>query len=718
MASVLFSTIGQAVGGPFGGALGALLGGTIDRSLFGPRRQRQRDLFEQRSAYGETIPRVFGRARQAGILIWGQPMQRSRSGGKGGDPARRGYTASFALALSSGPILEVGRIWADGREFRGSDGRFASPVEMRVHRGLANQPPDPLIVAAEGAGRAPAYRGLAYVVFENLALAEFGNRIPNFSFEIVADEDPPEQWLGELVRQADCEVGTVAAPGTLGFIADQPRWRDSAETLAAWLGAEPAYPGGRLRLGGAPRVLTIPASDLGAAPATGTPPAPPERSIATDRRPAAWSVSHFDPVRDYQRGLQTEWRPREGREEGLDGPFVATAEAARTVAATRMRRSEAGAETLECALPMRWMFVSVGDVVQVEGFPGRWRVVRRVIEAMVVTLTCEALAAAGPAGGLPADPGRSLPSPVVPAGPTTILALEPPVDPWDPATRPELIVAGGGGPGWSGANILFEGAGGAEPALLGSLPDGRWVGHLAAPLAGGPTDIWDERNTLLVELAGDADGPLSHTSEAVLAGANLLLVGEELLQFRTATPEGSNRYRLSGLLRGRGCTPVPPSGHPPGTVVGLLEPSGVVRRPIGVDEERRAAVLLAEGRGDPPGGTALPIALTAAGHAPLAPCHLRAERLPNGDLRFSWRARSRGWFPWGPDTLADAAAFACRIGGQADVTKTVEGQTLLWTAAEQVAATGSEVRSGSLQVIAIGPGPEPVRASPVLSFAF
>jgi hypothetical protein len=31
---------------------------------------------------------------------------------------------------------------------------------------------------AEGAGRAPAYRGLAYLVFEDLALAAFGNRIP------------------------------------------------------------------------------------------------------------------------------------------------------------------------------------------------------------------------------------------------------------------------------------------------------------------------------------------------------------------------------------------------------------------------------------------------------------------------------------------------------------------------------------------------------------
>jgi len=40
--------------------------------------------------------------------------------------------------------------------------------------------PDPLMVAKEG--EAPAYRGLAYFVFERLPLADFGNRIPQLSF--------------------------------------------------------------------------------------------------------------------------------------------------------------------------------------------------------------------------------------------------------------------------------------------------------------------------------------------------------------------------------------------------------------------------------------------------------------------------------------------------------------------------------------------------------
>jgi hypothetical protein len=38
--------------------------------------------------------------------------------------------------------------------------------------------------AVYGVGKVPAYRGLAYVVIEDFPLAAFGNRIPNFSFEV------------------------------------------------------------------------------------------------------------------------------------------------------------------------------------------------------------------------------------------------------------------------------------------------------------------------------------------------------------------------------------------------------------------------------------------------------------------------------------------------------------------------------------------------------
>ena len=48
-----------------------------------------------------------------------------------------------------------------------------------------DQDADPLIEAKQGDGNTPAYRGVAYVVFERFALADYGNRIPQFQFEVL-----------------------------------------------------------------------------------------------------------------------------------------------------------------------------------------------------------------------------------------------------------------------------------------------------------------------------------------------------------------------------------------------------------------------------------------------------------------------------------------------------------------------------------------------------
>ena len=76
------------------------------------------------------------------------------------------------------------RIWADGKQLD------LTGITSAFYPGAEEQTPDPLIVAKEGAGNAPAYRGLAYIVFERLPLADFGNRIPQLSFEIMRPDRP------------------------------------------------------------------------------------------------------------------------------------------------------------------------------------------------------------------------------------------------------------------------------------------------------------------------------------------------------------------------------------------------------------------------------------------------------------------------------------------------------------------------------------------------
>ena len=187
MAQVVLGGVGAALGGGVGRVIGSALGRVADNALIGalsPARQRGprlEGLRLQSTADGAPMAFVTGRMRVAGQVIWAARFLERRhesGGGKGGQrTVEAAYSLSFAVAICEGPIDAVERIWADGRPME------LSGVSMRVYHGGAGQTPDPLIEAIEGA--APAYRGTAYVVFEDLPLGVYGNRPPQLSFEVL-----------------------------------------------------------------------------------------------------------------------------------------------------------------------------------------------------------------------------------------------------------------------------------------------------------------------------------------------------------------------------------------------------------------------------------------------------------------------------------------------------------------------------------------------------
>ncbi len=191
--------LGTFLGGPIGGivgrAAGAIAGNIIDQNLFGPGTRRingprLNDLRVMASEEGAPIPRLWGRMRFAGQVIWATDFEEvattttqkasSKGGGAKTKTTEYVYYANFAIGLCEGAVDRVGRVWADGKEID------IAGFTTRLYRGSETQMPDSLIVAKEGAGNTPGYRGLTYIVFEHLPLAQFGNRIPQFSFEVVS----------------------------------------------------------------------------------------------------------------------------------------------------------------------------------------------------------------------------------------------------------------------------------------------------------------------------------------------------------------------------------------------------------------------------------------------------------------------------------------------------------------------------------------------------
>ena len=229
MATLLLSAAGAAVGGliqapilgmtgaVLGRAVGATIGRVIDQRLMGtgsdPIEVGQTDSLRITGAgEGSPIAQLYGRMRLGGHVIWATQFQEHKTktgGGKGAasQPQTTTYTysISLAVALCEGEISRVGRIWADGVEID------RESVTWRLYKGSADQMPDPLLEAVEGEGTVPAYRGTAYIVFEDLDLSPYGNRVPQFAFEVAR----PAQPVVDHVASAAASVRAVALmPGT------------------------------------------------------------------------------------------------------------------------------------------------------------------------------------------------------------------------------------------------------------------------------------------------------------------------------------------------------------------------------------------------------------------------------------------------------------------------------------------------------------------------
>ena len=649
MATLVLTVAGGLIGGPVGAAIGSVVGGALDREvLFKPKGRegpRLSELKLQTSSYGTQLPKLFGTMRAAGSVIWATDLieHRSTTGGGKGRPGTTNYsyTASFAVALSARPILGVGRIWAEGKLLRGGAGDWKARTGFRLHLGGEDQTADPLIAAAEGAGAASAHRGLAYAVFEDLELADFGNRIPSLTFEVTADPGVIE--AGAILHEIESAIACDEASAELaGFSAHGASVRAVAETLAGASGAWFRSEGGLALIGAAGDAVAL--EDQGVR-ARGRESERASRSIAAaDSAPRTLTLTYYDPARDYQAGVQRAARPGAGnREARVELPAAIGAGEAKTIAEGALARLDAERERRSVALGWDRLDVRPGERVTIAGAPGIWRVERWSLENMVLTLDCVAVAP----GALPAaaSGGRVLAAPDVAIGSTRVHAFELPMLDEAAASVPRLAIAAAGtGAGWRSAALLTSTDGGAHWAPAGSTAAPAILGRIAVPPGAGSAWLEDRRNAIEVELA-HADMTLADADAAALdAGANLAMAGDELLQFGRAEPLGGARWRLTRLWRGRRGTEGAIATQEAGDRFVLIDAEALAVRDLSLQAIGGNVQVLAQGAGD--GSEAAEAVAEIAGRAlaPPAPVHFAAAAQADGSTRLTWVRRSRiGW---------------------------------------------------------------------------
>ncbi len=713
MATLVLTVVGSIIGGPVGGAIGAIIGQQVDQAIFSPpgrQGPRLNGLAAQTSSYGTRIPKLYGTMRAAGTVIWATDLKESSSTSAGkGQPkvTSYSYSASFAVVLSARAITRVGRIWADGKLIRGTEGDFKTQTGFRLYLGSEAQSGDPLLASVEGVGNTPAYRGHAYAVFQDMALASYGNRIPSLSFEVFADTG--DIALEQVILDLSGASVIASCPSRFGgYAASGDSVRGAIEALTAAVPVRVRDDGLALNL--VEMVGTtqaVSATQLGA-----TADRTRAQKFSVTRRsasliPQTLVLAYYDAARDYQQGMQRARRESGARKEDrVDLPVTLASSAAKALVERRLGAIWAERAVAKIFVPWRYLGIVPGDNVIVPGSVDVWRVSAVALNRMVLALDLVRTTQGAPLT-LDADAGRSVAQIDLPLGPTTLVALDLPQLTDGVATTSLVMVAASGvSPGWRSAILTQSVDRGASWQPVGQTAASAIIGTALTPLPVGCSWLIDSVNTVDVQLLNTDMQLTDANDDMLLGGANIAMLGGELLQFGHAAPLGGGVYRLSRLWRGRRGTEDRTSGHAGGERFVLIDNHTLAA--LSVPSGTALLRVMAQGVGD--GTTAVEADLTSPGLAlrPPSPVMLTATPQANGDMLISWIRRSRDGWRWVDGVDAPLAEqqelYAVTVVpslGAARATQT-SSPTYNYSAAQIVADKAAGAATTTLSVSQIG----------------
>lgn len=688
MATLVLSTVGTALGGPVGGAIGALIGQSLDQQLLDPAKRGPRlgDLSVQTSSYGTQIPRVYGSMRVAGTVVWATDLIESdqTTGAKGQPDVTYSYSVSLAVALSSRPIHAIGRIWADGKLLRGVEGDFKVPTTFRFYPGSESQDIDPFIASIEGIANTPAYRRIALVVFENLELASFGNRIPVMTFEVIADTVPPT--VAAIL--ADASIGAISSDASqtvAGYAAYGRSIAAAVQPLVDCFDLSLFDDGSTLRPPLDRSAVTINSDELGNSTDGRT-----ATKVERDRLPAAsvpstLRLTYYDPARDYQggetRALAGEQNNNEAQQEL---PAVLSASDAKALVQQMLARQWSARDTVTVRLPPARLELEPGSIVEPGLAPASWIVDKVTIDGFVTMV--ELRPSWQPTADLPAEPGRIVANSDILEEPLTLALLEAPDVSGAVIAGPTVLIAASSpNRGWNLRPLTVASSG---QSFLTQTPARKSIlGRAVTVLPAANPELVDEVNSFDVELVDEQQWITSCDDESLADGENLAILGDEIVQFGEVISLGNGLFRLGHLLRGRHGTDWASRAHAAGEPFCLLDSSSM--RPLPLPVWMRGASLTVTDRN----GSTTSRTFGADSVRPLAPIALSAEFGSNGDLSLGWIRRSRSGFAWVDEIDAPLGEsreeYGVVISGTAASVELTSAAPSLLVPASELAALGS-----------------------------
>jgi hypothetical protein len=263
---------------------------------------------------------------------------------------------------------------------------------------------------------------------------------------------------------------------------------------------------------------------------------------------------------------------QDGKELQVELPVVMSASTAKALAQQMLGRAWAGREKLRLNLPPSRMGLKPGTQVEVPFSPSRWRADKVSIDSFVTAVELTPVINAGV--DVAADGGRAATNPDLIAGEVVTALLDVPA--LYPNSVTLLLAASSEAAAWKRTTV--EVTAGGQSFAVRTAARKTILGNAATVLASAEPSPMDVANSVDVQLIDPDQWLVSCDDAALAAGANLALIGDELVQFGEATPLGAGRFKLSRLLRGRGGTEASISDHASGEIFCLIETGSL--RPI------------------------------------------------------------------------------------------------------------------------------------------
>jgi len=516
-----------------------------------------------------------------------------------------------------------------------------------------------------GATQVPAWRDTCYTVCDVLPLADFGNHLPLMTAEVTFSASPVSvsAILHDLCRRAgltDAQIDVSRVTPTIeGYVLlSRPTARSAMQPLLDTFLIDCVETDGQLVFvpRGQPSLFSLGSANLAAhEPQTAVPPALALTRIQEVDIPERVELTYLDSARNYDAAVQYGARiglpqPTQfsrGRRQ-VQTPIVMSATQAKQQAQKMLYSAWVGREQATFTAPRALSRLNPTDVITIDvgttaytvrltqsdvGAQGlqRWQGVSEQATVFAVT-----------------TPGTTVPTPppfIAPPATSTLLVLDTALLSSQDDDLGLYFAAASTDMGWNGATLWWSLDGTSNWQQVLSFSSRATYGTAATVLGTRPPyNTWDRANSVTITL-GYGSVPSYSPTAVVLGTANAALLGQEIIQWQTATQLDAVTWRLAMLLRGRRGTEWAIGSHAVGERFVLLDPQTIGRYvPLASDlNQTRYYRLVSAGQTV---ADVASVAVVNGGEAQrcYAPDHIRGSRDVSNNLTVTWRPRTR--LPW------------------------------------------------------------------------